>query len=687
MRLADLAGDPLPAGGGYPLDSHGVLWAPQPADGVEVSAWVPDGGKLSLRLVNRERQTGVALKIKRTDEGAVEVTVGSTATAHRPAGSRTPVGCDGQTLEVPDEQITARLARAGGGSRLDVTLNGETISCANPLGQAVLHPTVGSGLKRVALLSAELPDRPEVSVKAPGPAWIARLLVGLLGAGLTGGAVRMALRRGSRPAAVLAPLAPLLFTAALASADMSALLQSARINADEPLSWCVGLPVTASLFIAGVMLAKRSLTSESDAGWWATAITGAVSGLFAVVAFGAWGLLGALGGAAAASLLRVLLGLVEADDPPGSSRSGRGAQVVVAGAGAAGLLVASLEPLWGHSTLFAAAAGGLFALVLWANVRVVRGFNLISLTALSLGLLLCEHSLAWTSTGNSLIGRSSRARVDDAQAADSPTRAFHSFEVLENTRAFTRYPDQDYPVEPPPPIDALRVVAFGSSSTAGAYQNDDIDDFWPADLEGLLGGVAQVINQGVGGWTSFHVRRYIETRGDLLRPDVAIFYLGHNDKLTRSVIPYKQLHARWKAGAGVDIQVSSALAGVRLYQALRHGLQGVTGRTGGAAIPLEHARENYERMIALVREGGGRVLLVTEGVSPDPSLLAEYGEMLQSLAEGPDVAYLDGAAVLDRPSFKPHFIDDCHLSQTGHEALAQAIADALWAEGWVARVP
>ena len=49
---------------------------------------------------------------------------------------------------------------------------------------------------------------------------------------------------------------------------------------------------------------------------------------------------------------------------------------------------------------------------------------------------------------------------------------------------------------------SARIVAMGGSSTGGAWQNDKLDQFWPAELERSVGGAVQVVNLGVGGWTT-----------------------------------------------------------------------------------------------------------------------------------------------------------------------------------------
>ena len=76
----------------------------------------------------------------------------------------------------------------------------------------------------------------------------------------------------------------------------------------------------------------------------------------------------------------------------------------------------------------------------------------------------------------------------------------------------------------------FRVLAIGDSCTFGLGVEDG--ETWPAQLEGLLrraGVDADVINAGVPGYTAFQGKRFLETRGLALDPDLVLVSFGFND--------------------------------------------------------------------------------------------------------------------------------------------------------------
>ena len=60
-----------------------------------------------------------------------------------------------------------------------------------------------------------------------------------------------------------------------------------------------------------------------------------------------------------------------------------------------------------------------------------------------------------------------------------------------------------------------------------------------------LGSDWDVLNQGVGGWTTWHIREYVDKKIGELQPQVATLYIGHNDLLTSVPMPYEQLYRAW----------------------------------------------------------------------------------------------------------------------------------------------
>ena len=325
----------------------------------------------------------------------------------------------------------------------------------------------------------------------------------------------------------------------------------------------------------------------------------------------------------------------------------------------------------------AAGLGAAWGLLVWANAnpRRARAYNLTSLAAACLVLLAAEGVVRYTPAGLAWSGQGSRTRQDDLYGWVSVAQ--EEFTLLEAGQ-HTAYPDKGFPVAFSAPDGRVRVVAMGGSTTGGAYQNDDLSQFYPARLDELLPARFVVLNQGVGGWTTWHIRRYLEDQLARLQPDVLTLYVGHNDALTQTPMPYRDLYAAWKQHGTLG-QTSSRLGQLRLYQGLRFFLVSLTPPARRIAVPLDHAEDNLAAILQAVTGRGGKVILASEGLSPDPGPLAAYNAMLARLADqSPDVVFVDTAARLyDDASGEQMFLDDCHLTEPGHRLVAQALYDAL----------
>lgn len=495
-----------------------------------------------------------------------------------------------------------------------------------PWGERTGRPMLIAGLKRVGLHELST-DQSEQ--RAPGPAWPHRLLAAALGLCL--GLVGARLPRLRRYAGLVG--APFLVAGPLALADLEAWSQAARLLPDHPLRLALVLPALLSAMLLSIVgavgLARRGKAS-----------------LPLTVGFG--GLVG-------------------------------------------GGLVALASPQWPVSIALAAATGASLGGLVWVNVHAasVRFFNLLSLGLIALAVVGAENALTWTATGQRVMGVSNRAAAGWTPHMEARDPLSHLRDV-ETGRQHRVYPSEGYPVAPPPRTAPVRIVALGSSSTGGAFQFDNLDQFWPAELGRQLGPQVQVVNQAVGGWTSLHVRRYLETRLEDVDPDIFVVYLGNNDLKERSDRPYRELLAQVQAEAGgggssqpVAAAIGAAMGRVRLLQLLRLSLSPVSTQSQGAAVPLAHARENLRAIIDLGAGRGARTLLVSEAIYPDPAESSSYAELVAGLADGDQVRSLDGADILLGATSWTYFLDNVHLSVAGHVRLATAVREELQAAGWV----
>jgi hypothetical protein len=180
------------------------------------------------------------------------------------------------------------------------------------------------------------------------------------------------------------------------------------------------------------------------------------------------------------------------------------------------------------------------------------------------------------------------------------------------------------------------------------------------------------VNQGVGGWTSFHIRKFLDGHADSLNAEVWTLFLGVNEKMPTRM-SFADLYDAWLSG-GLG-QPFSALDNIRLFQGLRLLIRGMQPGAG-AGVPPEDFQENLEHIITLAQQRGAKVLLMSEGVRPDHQILWRYAEVMDQVAGSNDhVQYLDTATTLDGVGDRA-FIDSNHLTETGHRTMARA----MWTE-------
>ena len=336
---------------------------------------------------------------------------------------------------------------------------------------------------------------------------------------------------------------------------------------------------------------------------------------------------------------------------------------------------------------WAVALGAAWSLLVWANANAacLRWYNTICLLASAALLVGAEGWLRHTPADHAWDASVALPGASDIMG--SLIMAKDDFASIDQAE-HTTYPDRGYPVAIAAADGRPRLVAMGGSTTGGAWQNDDLDEFYPARLAAYIGPSLQVLNQGVGGWTTWHIRHYLAQGAfERLQPDILVLYVGHNDLLTPAPVPYAQLYARWLEGGALAAS-SSILNRSRLYQGLRYAVVGLRPHDQRVAVPVEHARENLAWIAGKVTDRGGRVILVSEGLAPDPAPMDAYNAMLAQLAATTSgVSYVDGADALHTQPGSQVFLDDCHLSQVGHDLLARLLVAELEVQGLLVDPP
>ena len=340
----------------------------------------------------------------------------------------------------------------------------------------------------------------------------------------------------------------------------------------------------------------------------------------------------------------------------------------------AGILLISVDAFHWAGTLWAAIGGTSIGLLIVANRFTVPHFNLWSLLFVSLGLSSAEISLRATKAGLQWSNKGSN--TEHNEIFGWVRQANESFALFEEGK-HTQYPDKGFPVQISASNHKKRVIAFGGSTTGGAFQNDNLDEFYPALIDINLRSTRtpfEVLNQGVGGWTTWHIEQYIQQKQQLLNPDVITLYVGHNDILTSVPMPYKELYPLWQRQSSST--VAKQLSSLRLYQAFKYILVSIRGANDKVAVPIDDAKANLKSIIQLYPNTP--IVLGSEGLSPEPGILFPYNQMMQALAdEYANVYYVETAEALS--SLPPHevFLDDCHLTKYGHQIVAKYFSEKI----------
>jgi lysophospholipase L1-like esterase len=271
-----------------------------------------------------------------------------------------------------------------------------------------------------------------------------------------------------------------------------------------------------------------------------------------------------------------------------------------------------------------------------------------------------------------------------ALAGQASRDALASFDALETGRTLP-IPRSGFPVVAPAKSDKTRLVVFGGSEVAAGPWSDDFSAYFPAALQALTGPEVEVLNQGVGDWTTFHIRLFAQEQLTALSPDIVVVYAGRYDLTENLPVTFAELHRHWQVhGAGGE---PTALQELRLLQGARALLTTLLDLRLRPAVPVSDAAENLASLATAARALGGNVLLVKQGLAPNADRLTEYHAMLDDLAAAQDgVEVLDAATLLSEAG-PGQFVDDRHLTAPGGALVASAIQTRLTELGWLSSQP
>ncbi len=285
----------------------------------------------------------------------------------------------------------------------------------------------------------------------------------------------------------------------------------------------------------------------------------------------------------------------------------------------------------------------------------------------------------------------------------------------------------------------IRIFCLGDSCTAGDLL-PSLDDTYPSQLARELrqrypDRAFEVINAGVGGYSSFQSRTWLEREIIQYEPDLIVLYFGWNDHWpARAGGPDKIVSGsageRLRSWLGWSKVIQLAIKGYRYAHGRRvvpakaHAPEAATDTTRVLRVSLDDYAANLRAMVDLIRKQGGDAVLITapdylelaskqatpnlaaclggdeEAVQAIVKLHAAYNDAVRNVAREKRVYLVDaarrfwrasrsfgtlggdGICSVPRPGYPARLfwqppgkpIDFIHLSPEGYGRLARAIA-------------
>lgn len=241
------------------------------------------------------------------------------------------------------------------------------------------------------------------------------------------------------------------------------------------------------------------------------------------------------------------------------------------------------------------------------------------------------------------------------------------------------------------------VYFFGGSATAGAGLDNPLDAFayqtkniWNKKHPDQP---MQVVNAGVGGYTTFQIRRLIETYMDDIHADLFVLYVGYNDtQKTYGRYTHKQIYEimygnERDTGPGWIGKTQLLLGRFRTYNFLvtmfnhiKQRLQGTKLDTTVRAVPVQDMEDNLDEIFRICRQNKIRLLLLAEAAN-DSDREGGYRNThnaIRRFANENHVPFMDVHLKLwEIPDAKKMFLDDVHLTTEGHRRVAKMIVETI----------
>lgn len=239
-------------------------------------------------------------------------------------------------------------------------------------------------------------------------------------------------------------------------------------------------------------------------------------------------------------------------------------------------------------------------------------------------------------------------------------------------------------VEPHFTDDGARIICLADSVTVMEQGRGWPDRLGPALEKAGYEQSVQVFNAGVPEYTSWQGMQYL--RHELLaqKPDLVTIQFGWNDHWP-SQTGEPDHEVRMPSARMLTVQ--QTLAYSRTYRLLRRWIRPVRSESGRLRVPLQQYKNNLREMIALTRQAGGKVMLITAPYLEGPwgwrNLHRQYNMATRAVAEAEQAALLDVVPLFLRSPnlfFEPE-VDQCHFNGDGAEIIAALAAQTIVDKG------
>lgn len=226
-----------------------------------------------------------------------------------------------------------------------------------------------------------------------------------------------------------------------------------------------------------------------------------------------------------------------------------------------------------------------------------------------------------------------------------------------------------------------RIICIGDSCTYGyKTQNSayDGDKIFSAKLEKLLQAATskktvEVINAGIGGYSSLQGYRYFKNSLLKYNPDLIIVWLGIND--WTQAIYYTDKEQKNVKSKKIN---RSFLSHSHLYLFLKNVVFAKRLRR----VPLEDYSENMGNIASLARENNiETAFILTFNANLDKKKFiyhAKMNKILESFEQNSKVMLIDFVPYFAQyKNIKEFFVDSAHPSEKGHSVVAQILYEKI----------